>query len=590
MKKFKKILLVTVTAFFVFAVLGITGPSAALAAGPAAVNLGTAGNYTILSKTAITTTGVTSITGDIGISPAFASALTGFGLVLDTTGCFSTTVPTTLVTGKVYAADYSTLGCTTPAILTTAVSNMETAYTDAATRTPGTGATNLNVGGGTLSGQNFVPGTYTWNTPGNVTITGDIILSGGANDVWIFQITGTLGIEAGKKIILAGGAQAANIFWQVAGTTTLKPGSTFEGNILAGPGTSTIAMQNGAILHGRALGQKDVTLIGNNVSAPTASAPPAEGKANLHVEKLVVNANGGTAVASDFTIHVKLFGTDVAGSPALGVTPPGTLYSLSPNTYIVGEDANASYTQSFSGDCNSSGRVRLFEGDNKTCTITNTSKRPSGEIRGIKFEDINGNGSLKDCDRHGIAGWTIYIDVDNDGVLDSGEPTSITDRRGNYRFLNLTAGTYIIREVGKSGWTQTYPSSGLYSIVLTTRQISKNNNFGNFKNGSISGMKFNDLNGNHRKGGSGEVGMSGWTIYLDTNNNGVLDGSEPSTLTNANGSYSFTNLLSGIYRVREVQQPDWVQTTSNPASINVHSGTVSKNNNFGNHFGPVSYR
>ncbi len=255
-------------------VFGLTGPDPIIAeaAGPAIVDLGSSGNYIVLSKTAITTTGTTAITGDIGISPALSTDTSGFGLVLDVTECFSTTVPVTLITGKVYAADYSTLGCTTPAILTTAVSAMEAAYTDASTRTPGTGATNLNVGGGTLSGLNFVPGTYTWNTPGDVTITGDITITGSASDIWIFQITGTLGIEAGKKIILAGGALPENIFWQVAGTTTLKPGSIFNGIILAGPGASTIAMQGGATLHGRALGQTDVTLDANIID--TISPPP----------------------------------------------------------------------------------------------------------------------------------------------------------------------------------------------------------------------------------------------------------------------------------------------------------------------------
>lgn len=235
-----------------------------------AVNLRTAGDFAILSKTAITTTGVTSIVGDIGISPAAASYIEGFGLVPDSTACFSTTVPTTLVTGSVYASNYNTGSCTTPAKLTTAVSAMEAAYTDATTRTPGTGATNLNVGEGTLTGLNFVPGTYTWGS--NVTITGDITFTGSATDVWIIQISGNLSIASGKKIILSGGAVPANIFWAVAGTTTLGTTSTFEGNILGGPGTSTIAMQNGAVLHGRALGQTNVSLIGNTIVVPGTSS------------------------------------------------------------------------------------------------------------------------------------------------------------------------------------------------------------------------------------------------------------------------------------------------------------------------------
>ena len=152
----------------------------ARAAGPATVDLGTADNFKILAKTAITNTGTSSVTGDIGVSPAAASAMTGFALVMDSSNIFSTS---SQVTGKVYAADYTP---PTPANMSTAVSNMEAAYTDAATLTPATGAS-LNIGGGTVAGQTLAPGLYSWGS--NVTITTDLTLSGGANDVWIFQIT-----------------------------------------------------------------------------------------------------------------------------------------------------------------------------------------------------------------------------------------------------------------------------------------------------------------------------------------------------------------------------------------------------------------
>jgi len=260
MKKFSKNSINVLVASFA---LSLVAPIAVFAAGPAAINLNSAANFVILSKTAITTTGVTAITGDLGISPALSTDTSGFGLILDGSGTFSTSA---LVNGKIYAADYT---APTPSTVGTAVSAMEAAYTDGATRTPGVGATNLNLGAGTLSGQNLVPGTYTWGS--NVSITGDITLTGAASDTWILQISGNLSIEANKKIILAGGALPQNIFWVVAGTTTIKPGANFSGIILAGPGASTIAMQSGAILNGRALGQTDVTLIGNTVSAGSAT-------------------------------------------------------------------------------------------------------------------------------------------------------------------------------------------------------------------------------------------------------------------------------------------------------------------------------
>lgn len=227
----------------------------------AAVKLGTAGNFAILAKTAITTTGVTSISGNVGISPAFASDTTGFGLVLDASGAFATSVPSSLVSGYIYAADYDVDG--TPDMLTTAVGDMEEAYTDANSRPTDV----LNAGAGNLAGLDLVPGVYTFDGPGNVIITDDVILSGGPNDVWIFQIPGTLSISSAKSVLLDG-ASSANVFWAVAGTTTLGTTSTFEGNILGGPGASTIAMQDVSTLHGKALAQTAVTLIGSTVGIP----------------------------------------------------------------------------------------------------------------------------------------------------------------------------------------------------------------------------------------------------------------------------------------------------------------------------------
>jgi len=98
--------------------------------------------------------------------------------------------------------------------------------------------------------------------------------------------------------------------------------------------------------------------------------------ATLHVIKLVVNGDGGTAASSDFTVHLKNSGVDVSGSPTIGTAAPGISYSLDAGTYVVSEDANTFYTQSFSGDCDSNGSVTLLAGDDKICTIINTNILP----------------------------------------------------------------------------------------------------------------------------------------------------------------------------------------------------------------------
>ena len=217
--------------------LGLVGPFAALAAGPSAVNLGTAGNFVILAKTGVTTTGVT--------------AITGFGLILDKSGTFSTS---NLVTGKIFAANYT---APTPSMLTTAIGDMQTAYTNAAGRT---NPTATELGAGNIGGLTLKPGLYKWGT--SVTIPTNVTLSGGKNDIWIFQVAGTLNISSGKQIILKGGAQAKNIFWQVAGVANLGSGSVFNGNILD---KTAVTMQSGAVLNGKALAQTNVTLIANKI-------------------------------------------------------------------------------------------------------------------------------------------------------------------------------------------------------------------------------------------------------------------------------------------------------------------------------------
>jgi hypothetical protein len=245
------------------------------AAGPAAVHLGTAGNFVILAKTGISTTGSTHVTGDIGVSPAAASAITGFGLTMDKSNTFSTS---SLVTGKVYAADYHP---PTPHNMTTAVSDMETAYTAAAGTTAP--APVVGLGAGNIGGLTIAPGVYKWST--GVTIPTDVTLSGGANDVWIFQIAQTLDISSAKKVILSGGAQAKNIFWQVAGQTTLGTTSIFNGNILD---LKAIVLNTGATLNGRALSQTAVTLDASTVSAATPIVTPPPVVLGLHLNPLAL--------------------------------------------------------------------------------------------------------------------------------------------------------------------------------------------------------------------------------------------------------------------------------------------------------------
>ena len=218
----------------------------------AVVNIGSAGNYVILAKTTITNNATSIITGDLGLSPAATSYVTGFSLTNATGYAVSAQL-----TGKIYAAD---MAAPTPINLTTAVNNMITGYNDAAGR-PSPDFTELATGN--IGGKTLTPGLYKWS--GNVTAPSDVTLSGGADDVWILQIAGNLTTSSAVKITLKDGAQAKNIFWQVAGIVTLGTTSHFEGVVLS---KTSIILKTGASLNGRALAQTSVVLDKNTVTKP----------------------------------------------------------------------------------------------------------------------------------------------------------------------------------------------------------------------------------------------------------------------------------------------------------------------------------
>jgi hypothetical protein len=227
--------------------------SGGLGKGPAPVVLGGAGNYVILAKAAISTTGVTAVTGDLGLSPAAASFITGFSLTADTTNVFSTSP---LVTGHIFAADYA---APTPANLTTAVTNMLTAYTDAA----GRAADYTELGAGNIGGLTLPPATYKWGT--GVSIPTSVTLSGGPNDVWIFQIAQGITQASAAKVILTGGALPKNVFWQVFGAVDIGTTAHMEGVILS---QTSITLKTGASANGRLLAQTAVTLDAATVTQP----------------------------------------------------------------------------------------------------------------------------------------------------------------------------------------------------------------------------------------------------------------------------------------------------------------------------------
>jgi hypothetical protein len=217
------------------------------------VALGMAGGFVILAQSGISTVPTSAITGNLGVSPAAATFVTGFSLTADATNVFATSPQ---VTGKVYAADYT---LPTPSNLTTAISDMQLAFTTAAGRAPSV----TELGAGNIGGMTLTAGVYKWGT--GLLIPTDVTLTGSATDVWIFQIAQDLTMSSGAKVLLAGGALPKNVFWQVAGLVDLGTTAHCEGVVLT---QTSVTLRTGASINGRLLAQTAVSIDGSTVVQP----------------------------------------------------------------------------------------------------------------------------------------------------------------------------------------------------------------------------------------------------------------------------------------------------------------------------------
>jgi hypothetical protein len=248
--------------FFLSAALLFLASATAIAP----VDLGDAGNFTILTKTGVTNVPNAAITGNIGVSPIVGASITGFALVASLCEDPTKSLPvlkiscstSAQITGYVFASDYSPK---TETMLTAAILAMEAAYDDAAGRiTTSLGDTVeqvkfLNVGAGLIGGLTLKPGVYTWGT--FVSIETDITISGSATELFIFQVGTFLNLATSVKVILQGGALASNIVWQVGTFVNAEVGTHLEGVLLV---KQVAAFGAGASLNGRILAQEAATL------------------------------------------------------------------------------------------------------------------------------------------------------------------------------------------------------------------------------------------------------------------------------------------------------------------------------------------
>ena len=319
-----------------------------------AANLSTSANFAVLAGASVVDANISTVVGDVGLSPA--------------SGSFNH-LPCVEVTGTIYAVDGAGPLCYTnnPGLLTQAKADLTTAYNFTANETP---ATTLSGSDNQLGGKTLTAGIYTFSAATSANITGTVTLDGQGdpNAVFVFQTNSTLVTASNAVVSLVNGAQACNVFWQVGSSATLGTGTQFVGTIMA---DQSITDAGGSTVIGRLLASvASVTLNNTHVTVPTCTTSTAS---SLRVIKSVINLSTGTAVPSDFMIHVKSATStlDVSGSPAVGVLTPGTLYTLPTGTYTISENPN-NYTQTFGGDCVGGSVTFTAPGQSKVCTVINT--------------------------------------------------------------------------------------------------------------------------------------------------------------------------------------------------------------------------
>jgi len=324
MKTFNRALIILLA--FV-SVLGLISPAITLAVTPPDRGLGAAASYSVFGKSGVTTTGVTHVWGNVGADSSV--------------GLIASQVDGSINTGAAVAGVETDARSTYDSLMS-ATQGVPTALDLAGTNT-------------------ITPGVY---TIGATTLNGTLTLNGAG--VYIFRGDSTNPTSGSGSMSLINGADACNVFWAIPSSMTIGTGSHIEGTIIAHDGL--ISLATGATLKGRAISLiSQVTLDANQITEPVCGTTTTTGSRSLqqgtiNVVKTVINDNSRTKTVADFPLFVSDFPV-VSGVTNTFRAPAGV--------YVITETRDPNYTQTFSGDCDVTGRLNLIPGDNKICIITN---------------------------------------------------------------------------------------------------------------------------------------------------------------------------------------------------------------------------
>lgn len=221
----------------------------------------------------------------------------------------------------------------------------------------------------------------------------------------------------------------------------------------------------------------------------------------------------------------------------------------------------------------------------QTVADRNFGSQPNGSlVSGFAWNDTDGD-AVVDSGEYGYSGWTIFADANNNAVLDAGEARATTFS-GFYQLVVPTAGSYTIRPVSDSFWSNTAPTEASYAVTVGSADRLTGRNFGRQAAiGYVSGTVFNDADGSGSMNGT-ETGLSGWRVFIDVNGNGLLDTTEPSSTTSSSGGYFMSTTLSGqsvTATVRAQIQPGWLATSpaASSQSVTITRGQTTSGRTFG---------
>jgi uncharacterized delta-60 repeat protein len=291
-------------------------------------------------------------------------------------------------------------------------------------------------------------------------------------------------------------------------------------------------------------GVEQITALITNPYLPTAVRILSNGD-------ILFGAGGGKVYLTEL---LPTGGLDTTFGTGGNVADPATTVALGSNYLGVDVRPNGNLVVAGLGKFGATGGISFFGAQFLAPTSPAT-----GVITGEVFQDYYGTG-VQTTDDPGLAGATVYLDLNGDATLDDNDPRAVTGASGDFYFAGLQPGTYTVREILPTGYTRYYainPGGTLATPTVTTAAPATVS-FGLAMYSTITGNIFNDHTGNGFS--TGNPALTGWTIYLDLNGNGVLDPGEPSTVSDVNGNYSLSQLPAGTYALREVVQPGWMLT------------------------------